>query len=398
MDFNLADWLNLAVRWLHITAGIAWIGSSFFFNWLEGRLHPPAEPEPGVGGESWMVHGGGFYHTRKFVVAPARLPGVLHWFKWEAYVTWLSGFALLILVYYLHPGTYLLAPDGPVTSPALGIAIAVGAMALGWVVYDGLCRSLLGRHSVAFALVGVVLVSGLAYGLQTVFGGRAAYLHVGAVIGTIMAANVFMVIIPNQRKLVAALLEGREPEAILGQRGQQRSLHNNYLTLPVLFVMISNHYPFTFGHGWGWALLVAIAVIGAGVRHFFNLRNRGRDAYWIWPAAALAMIAVAIAAQPPKAGGQAGAVAFEDIRVIIAARCQACHVPKPTFEGFDAPPGGIVMDSPRKIRALAPRINAQAGITQAMPPGNVTRMTDDERAAIRGWFAAGAPINSTKER
>src|SRR3954454_17739210 len=274
MAVDLGEWLNLALRWLHLTAGIAWIGSSFYFVWLDNHLKAPAEGE--ASGELWSVHGGGFYHNQKYQVAPRQMPAQLHWFKWEAYFTWISGFSLLVLVYYVGAQSFLIDPAKADLSPAAGIAIGLGALALGWLVYDGLSRSPLGANNVVLGLWWFIILFFAAVLLDALFNSRAAYLHIGAIIGTVMVANVFLVIIPNQRKVVADLIAGRTPDPALGAAAKQRSLHNNYMTLPVLFIMISNHYPMTYGAERPWLVLALIGLTGVAVRHVFNLRGRSQ--------------------------------------------------------------------------------------------------------------------------
>ena len=400
MESYLLDWANLLVRWLHLIAGIAWIGASFHFIGLDLTLEPPKDEKDrakGVMGEQWGVHGGGFYHKQKYLVAPPRLPERLHWFKWEAYTTWLSGTALLVLVYWIGASTYLIDPDIADISPAAAIATSVAMLLGGWLAYDTLCRSKLGEHDLAFGVVGFAIVVAVAFALSHVFSGRGAYIHVGAMLGTIMAANVFFVIIPGQRRMVEAMQQGRAPDPVFGKRGKQRSVHNNYITLPVLFVMISNHYPMTYGHPWSWAVLAVIALAGAVVRHFYNRRHVGQT-MWALPAVAAAMIvALAAAIAPPevwRARAPAGdAPPFERVRAVIAERCVACHARQPTQEGIAAPPQGVMLETPQQIRRWAAKINEVAVVRQTMPAGNLTQITEEERALLGAWFAAGARID-----
>ena len=390
------SWLNLALRWGHVITGIAWIGTSFYFNWLNSRIAPPAgRAEPGVAGELWSVHGGGFYRFVKYAVAPAQLPATLHWFRWEAYATWLTGVSLLALIYYLQAGAFLVAP-GSALAPGVVIGIGVGTLVVSWLVYDSLCRSPLGRRPVLLTALGFALVTALAWALTRVMSPRAAYLHVGTAIGTIMAANVLMVIIPSQQAMVAALARGQPPDALRGNQAALRSLHNNYLTLPVLFIMVSNHYPATYGSWLNWAILAGLSVVGALTRHWFNLRNQGRRAAWILPAAALGMVALAFVTQPKRVpappAGATGGEAFSDVRVVIARRCAACHSATPTLPGFAAAPAGVLLDTPDQIRSQAPRIEAVAVTTQTMPFGNVTGMTTDERELLGRWIREGARL------
>ena len=396
MSAHLEQWLSLVLRWAHVITGVSWIGTSFYFNWLNWRIAPPETPEPGVGGELWSVHGGGFYRVVKYSVAPARLPRTLHWFKWEAYATWWSGLSLLVLLYYVGAREYLLDPAVSSIGPAAAVALGVAAPLVCWLVYDLLCRSPIARRPAALALLGVVLVTALAWGLGQLFSARAAYLHVGAALGTIMAANVFRVIIPAQRDMVAALSAGAVPDAARGRQGALRSLHNNYLTLPVLFVMVSNHYPATYGSRWGWAILAVLFVIGVLVRHWFNLRNAGRRNAWLLPAAVAGLVILAIVTAPGRTDGTAAdgadAVAFADIRVVIAQRCAPCHSSAPTYPGMAAAPAGVMLDTPAQIQARAARIAERAVVQQTMPLGNVTGITGEERALLGRWVRAGAPL------
>lgn len=398
MDAWVLEWLNLAVRWIHVIVGVAWIGTSFFFIWMENHLRPPKDGAADVHGELWLVHGGGFYHMKKFKSVPQGRDE-LHWFKWESYATWLSGFTLLAVIYYAGASTYLLPPGSPL-SPAAGVAAGIGALAVSWLVYDRMCKSPLGNNNAALAAVGCLLAVALAFGLTQIFSGRGAFIHFGACLGTVMACNVFMNIIPAQRALLAAEARGETVDPTLGKKAGQRSLHNNYLTLPVIFTMISNHYPVTFGPAGNWLILLALAVIGGTVRHAFNLKNRGKPAPWLLPAAAVAMMALAFvasprpAARPTVAAAEAGNApgTFAVARAVVAARCAACHAAKPTHPDFDAPPNGVVFDTPADLVNWAPRIQARAVDSHDMPLGNQTGMLDEERAILGLWIAAGTPI------
>ena len=396
MEAHLGQWLNLALRWSHVITGVAWIGTSFYFNWLNSRLAPPDDrSEPGVAGELWSVHGGGFYRVVKYTVAPPRLPGTLHWFKWEAYATWVTGFFLLVLVYYAGAASFLVEPGGEHLSPIAGIAVGIGTLVVSWLVYDALCRSGLGSRPLALASLLFLLGTALGWELTRLLSPRAAYIHVGAAIGTIMAANVLMVIIPAQKEMVAALAQGRPPDATRGKQAGLRSLHNNYLTLPVLFIMVSSHYPATYGHPLNWAILAALAVIGVGTRHWFNLRNQGRQNAWLLPAAALGLLALAVVTAPRARSSAVGAgdvASFADVRVVVARRCAPCHSSVPTQPGMPAAPLGVMLDTPDQIRASAPRILAVAVDAQTMPLGNLTGMTADERALLGKWIRSGAPL------
>jgi uncharacterized membrane protein len=391
------DWLNLIVRWLHLIVGIAWIGASFYFVWLDNSIRPPKPgsdlEKKGVSGELWAVHGGGFYNPQKYLVAPPELPQDLHWFKWEAYTTWLSGFALLLIVYYFNAQAMMIDKSVADLGSWQAIGIGLGALVSGWVVYDLLCRSPLGKHEAWLGAVVFILLVAAAYVLTHLLSGRAAYLHVGAMIGTIMVANVLMVIIPGQRKMVNAMQRGEAPDPIHGQRGKQRSVHNNYFTLPVLFLMISNHYAMTYNHPHSWLVLAAIMAAGVLIRHFFNLRHKGR-LVWGYPLAGLALlIAVAVAIAPaPRGTNIAGAapLTVADIRPVIEQRCVACHSAQPTQAGFAAAPAGVMLDTPEQIRQHAARIYQQTVQLKAMPIANMTQMTEEERALVGQWFEAGA--------
>jgi uncharacterized membrane protein len=394
VDAHVDQWLQLVARWAHVITGIAWIGTSFYFNWLNSRIHPPVTPEPGVGGELWSVHGGGFYRVVKYGVAPPRVPDTLHWFKWEAYATWWTGFSLLWLVYYFGARTHLVDPDVARIPVLAAVAIGLAVLAAAWLVYDLLCRSSLGRRPAALAAVLAVLVTALAWGLTRVFSARGAVLHVGAALGTIMAANVWRVIIPAQRAMVAALAAGQAPDAERGRHAALRSLHNNYFTLPVVFTMIGGHFPATYGHPWSWVVLAGLFVAGVATRHWFNLRNQGRRNRWLLPAAALLVIALAVATAPRTSSAPAGAGPglFADARVVIARRCAPCHSAAPTLPGVAVAPAGVVFDTPRQMQTWAPRIRDRAVTARTMPLGNVTGMTDDERALLERWIAGGAPL------
>ncbi len=390
------EWLNLVFRWIHIITGIAWIGTSFYFNWLNDQLRPPTVPEDGVGGEVWSVHGGGFYRVSKYVVAPAVLPKTLHWFKWEAYTTWLSGIVLLALVYYLGADLYLVDPAVSSVTVPWAIAIGVGSLALAWILYHLLCRSPLGFRNLPFAAVLFALLSAFALGLTSLLGNRAAYIHVGAIIGTIMAANVFFVIIPSQRRMVAAMTAGRSPDGAEGLAAALRSRHNNYLTLPVLFIMVSNHYPMTYGYRYNWALLAGIGVIGVMTRHYFNLRSMGRTAGsgWILPAAALGIVALALVTRPVRSPVAQGAepVTFAAVQEVVRNRCLPCHSAHPTQAGITTAPLGVRFDRPDQIQQYIQRIDARVVQTHTMPLGNLTGMTDAERDLIARWIAEGAVL------
>jgi uncharacterized membrane protein len=393
LDPYATDWLNLLARWLHVIAGIVWIGSSFYFIALDNHLRPPADErdrDAGVGGESWEIHGGGFYQVQKYRVAPRELPEPLHWFKWEAYTTWLSGFALLIVLYYAHADTYLIDKSVADLSSTAAIAISIALLVAAWLVYDGLCR-VLGDFPLILAAVLLGLITVAAWGISQLFSGRATYLQVGAMIGTMMVGNVFFVIIPAHWELVRAKQAGREPNPAANERGKLRSVHNNYLTLPVVLTMISNHFPFTYGHSYEWLILVVLLVIGVWIRHFFNLRHAGRTVWAIPVTAAIAIAVLAILIRPPgQSAAGAAPVPFARVTQIIDARCTACHSTHPTR--VDVAPLRITMDTPDEIQRLAPAIQAQAVDSTIMPLGNVTKMTAAERKLLGRWISQGAKI------
>jgi len=393
MEAYASEWLQLLIRWIHLITGIAWIGASFYFVFLDNSLLPPrrqVDVDEGVGGELWAIHGGGFYRSQKFRIAPAALPAPLHWFKWEAYWTWLSGFALFVVMYYANARTYMIDPEIADLTPWQAVAISVALLIAGWIVYDQLCKRLGLDRDRLLAAIMVVLIAATAFGVSKVFSGRAAYLQVGAMLGTIMAWNVFFVIIPGQRKLVEAKERGEAPDPRYGREGKQRSVHNNYFTLPVLFIMISNHYPMTYGHRYAWLVLVAVMLLAAYVRHFFNLRHHGRTVWAIPVSAALAALALAAAIAPDKPAAST-VPPFAQVQAIITQRCASCHAEKPTQEGLAAAPKGFMLDTPAAIVGNAQKIHAQAVATRVMPIGNLTGMTDAERAQVGAWIAAGAP-------
>ena len=392
MNVDWAEWLNLALRWLHLTTGIAWIGSSFYFVWLDNHLTPPANGE--ASGELWSVHGGGFYHNQKYQVAPAQMPADLHWFKYEAYFTWLSGFSLLVLVYYVGAASFLVDPAKPVLGIPGAIAIGLGALVAGWLVYDGMCRSPLGRDNRLLGLAWFGVLVAAAAALDRVFAARAAYLHIGAMIGTVMVGNVFFVIIPNQRKVVADLVAGRAPDPALGKAAKQRSLHNNYMTLPVLFIMLSHHYPMTYGAQRPWLVLALLGLTGVAVRHVFNLRHRAQPTGQAMAlAAGLALASVTYVSLEKGGSAQAGAarVGWAEVEPLLARHCLGCHAAHPANPAFPAPPLGVMLDSYEHAAPLAPRIRKVAVEAQIMPLGNLTGMTPAERAKLGQWIAQGTP-------
>ncbi|TRX73306.1 urate hydroxylase PuuD [Pseudomonas mangiferae] len=397
MDAHLTEWLNLSIRWIHMIAGVAWIGASFYFVWLENNLDR-RNPRDGLSGDLWAIHGGGIYHLEKYKLAPPKMPETLHWFKWEAYSTWLSGFALLLVVYYLNPQLYLIAP-GSELSPAAAVGIGLGSLVVGWLVYDLLCDSPLGKRPALLGAVLFLLIVAAAWGFSRVFSGRAAYIHVGALIGTIMVGNVFRIIMPAQRALVRAIEENRVPDPALPAKGLLRSRHNNYFTLPVLFIMISNHFPSSYGSPHNWLILAALAVIAVLVRHYFNTRHHSQKFAWVLPLAALGMVSLAFVtgadkAAAPAARAQAPAVSeFAQVQTVIHERCSVCHSATPTSPLFASAPAGVMFDTPQQIQQLAPKIQAQAVTNPIMPLGNITQMTQQERDLLGHWIAGGAKLD-----
>ncbi|MBL92317.1 MAG: hypothetical protein CMH56_10980 [Myxococcales bacterium] len=391
---HLQDWLTLGIRWIHFIAGAAWIGASFYFNWLNHSLRPPEEERDNIGGEVWAVHGGDFFQVNKFKGAPEKLPGTLHWFKWEAYLTWISGFAMLVLVYYLKPG-YLVDPSVADITQSQGVMIGLGTIVVGWFVYDLMCKSPLGKNGRLLAIIGFAMVVVVTYALCNVLGSRAAYIHVGAMLGTIMAANVFFVIIPNQRVMVDAMSKGEAPDVSLGEAGALRSLHNNYMTLPVLFVMVSNAHPSTFGHEYNWLILAALTIIGVMTRHYFNLKNKGKKQPLWLVASALGMFILAYLVSPKPApalsenGAASSPITFAQVQTIMEARCTSCHAEKPTYEAFPTPPKGVILTSYDKIKAHQEQVKTSLE-TNYMPLGNLTKMTAEERQTVIQWIAQGA--------
>lgn len=380
-------WLQLGVRWLHVVAGVVWIGTSFYFVWLNNKIrHAPDLPE-GSEAELWAVHGGGFYRVLKYARL-SKLPETLHWFKWEAYTTWLSGFSLLVLLFYLKADVLLIDSAKADVTPLAATVIGVGVLVVGWFVYDWICKSALLDDPPFFVALSIVLISAVIFGLTQVFTARAAYVHTGALIGTLMAGNVFFIIIPAQKELVAAIDAGREPDSRLGTHAALRSLHNNYLTLPVLFIMISSHFPFTFGDDQGWAVLAGLTLVGALIRHWFNLRGQGHRNMWALPVAALGMLTLAYVTIPDTGlpSVDPATVSMDDGVAIITTRCAPCHSSTPSQPGFTAPPKDIIFDTPAEMVTNASMIKAQAISTRNMPLGNLTGITDDERAILSVWL------------
>lgn len=392
------EWLSFFVRWTHVMAGIAWIGSSFYFVHLDLSLKQSKGLPERAYGEAWQLHGGGFYHMVKYLVAPPHLPEHLTWFKWEAYVTWLSGMAMLVIVYYCNTELYMIDERVLGLTTYQAVALSVGGLVAGWLIYDRICRSKVGRNGVVLGITGLAILTALAFGFTQVFSGRGAFMQMGALIGTIMVANVFFVVIPNQRKVFADLIAGRTPDALLGDAAKQRSLHNNYLTLPVVFVMIGNHYPLAFATRFSWAILALVIVIGVLVRHFFNTRHKGLPSpWWTWAGAAACALAIVWlsslgpareAAAEARSPSPVADVRMEQVEEVILSRCSACHAAEPVWGSISAPPKGVALDTADRIRLHAGAIGMQAVLTHAMPPGNVTGITGEERRLLEVWLRA----------
>jgi uncharacterized membrane protein len=393
MDPYITEWLNLIIRFAHIVVGIAWIGASFYFVWLDNHLEKPPEDkaEKGISGDLWAIHGGGFYEVAKYKLAPPVMPTTLHWFKWEAYTTWITGFFLLSLMFYVGAESYLIDPRVQALTQFQAIALGLGAIIVGVGSYEVLVRTKLKDHGLLLAIILFVFFTGLSYGLTQVFSARGAYMHMGAILGTIMAGNVFFGIMPSQRALVRAVEEGSTPEAKYGLNAKLRSTHNTYITLPVLFIMISNHYPMTYNHSANWAVLMAIVVITAAVRQYFVLRHFGKHKPFVLVGAVVATVVLAylIAPKPVAltAAQKQQVVTPEQVQTIIEARCSSCHSEMPTDELFKTPQGGVIFTDIASIKQWAPRIKARAIDSKDMPFMNKTKMTDEERLTLSRWIS-----------
>lgn len=404
------EWLSLAVRWLHVITAIAWIGSSFYFIALDLGLVKRLDLPAGVHGEEWQVHGGGFYHVQKYLVAPAHMPEHLTWFKWESYTTWLSGFAMLAVVYYGGADLFLIDRQVLDVSQPVAILISVASLGIGWVFYDLLCKSPLGRNSWGLMILLYVLLVLMAWGYTQVFTGRAAFLHLGAFTATIMSANVFFVIIPNQKIVVADLIAGRTPDPRYGQIAKQRSLHNNYLTLPVIFFMLSNHYPLAFATEFNWLIAALVFLMGVTIRHWFNtVHARKGEPHWTWAVTAVLFVLIIWLSTVPrvltgedKVGLAPALTPFRDnahfaaVVETVSARCSMCHAAEPVWEGIVRPPRAVLLENPDDIARHAREIYLQAGRSHAMPPGNITDVTPEERALLVSWYEQAIAGSATQ--
>lgn len=413
MEAYLLEWGSLLLRWLHVITAIAWIGSSFFFMHLDASLRATSDLSPRVGGVAWQVHGGGFYEMRKYLVVPERLPEELTWHKWQSYWTWISGFFLLVWIYYGQSSLYLIDPAVLALTPVAAAAIGIVALAAGWLIYDRLCKSPLGKNDTALAIVGFVFMVATSWGFASVFSARGALIHTGALMATIMTANVFLLIIPNQKKVIADLVAGRSPDPALGKQAKQRSMHNNYLTLPVLFLMLSNHYPMTYASSGMMPVLVGLVLIAGGlVRHFYNARHadHARSPWWALGAAAAAVsvaVVATIVVSPNareflgqrRAGNPAttGSLVAPPAPVvdIISSRCSMCHAAEPVWDGIAFPPKGVALDSVDAIWRQADAIRLHAVLARTMPPNNITDMSTEERHVVAAWLSGLRPAEAS---
>ncbi|NIX76501.1 urate hydroxylase PuuD [Microvirga terricola] len=400
IDPQISEWISQLLRWTHVITAIAWIGSSFYFIHLDLSLKKRDGLPQGVGGEAWQVHGGGFYNMRKYLVAPPEMPKELTWFKWESYATWITGFFLLVWAYYLHADLYMIDPAIRALAPWQAVGIGIVSLALSWFVYEGLCRSPLGKNAIALGIVLFFYILAAAYFFTHVYNGRAAFLHTGAMIATWMSASVFFIIIPNQKKVVADLLAGRLPDPMLGKEAKLRSTHNNYLTLPVIFLMLSNHYPLAWSSRYSVAIIGLVVIAGAALRHFFNSRHADKGSpWWTWGVAAACLIAAIwlsiigkpgnanLASTPVEATPATLAASFEEATLAIQSRCSMCHAAEPVWEGIPVAPKGVRLDTPEEIARHADQIRVQSVLTHAMPPNNITEMTLEERTTVAAWLA-----------
>lgn len=389
---HLMEWLNIVVRVMHFTFGIAWIGASFYFVFLENALNRTENVRDELAGNLWAIHGGGFYYLEKYKAAPKIIPRRLHWFKYEAYFTWVSGFALLFIIYYFNASAMLIDVNVMKLTVLQAIGISIGSFIVAWFIYDLLCKSAIVKKPILFVLIGIIILTGFAWFYSHVFSGRAAFIHFGAMIGSIMVANVFFVIIPSQKAMVNAAKKGQLPDATKGMNALRRSIHNNYFTLPVLFVMVSNHFPSTFGNQYQWIVLAAISIGSAGIKHWLNLREQGRLSVWILPASVLILLATAYITAPTPSNAKCKEVSFADVNNIIQRRCANCHSSKPTDKVFTTAPNGVKYDTPQEIVAKKDLIMQRVVITKTMPQNNKTNMTPEEREIIRCWIETRAPV------
>lgn len=392
-ESHLMEWMNIVVRLMHITFGIAWIGASFYFVFLENALNRKDGLRDELAGNLWAVHGGGFYYLEKYKIAPKKIPKHLHWFKYEAYFTWISGFTLLCVVYYFNASAFLIDKNVMDMSSLTAISMGIGSFIVGWIMYDLLCKTSIVRNGVLFAIVGTIIAAGFAFFYTQVFSGRAAYIHFGAMLGTIMAANVFFVIIPSQKAMVKAAKNGLPLDGKLGKNAGLRSLHNNYFTLPVLFVMISNHFPSTFGNAQSWLILLLISVGVAGVKHYLNLKEKGELSVYVLPISILIILSAAYLSSPKNQNlSHKKEVTFQEVNTIMQSRCVTCHSANPTDRVFKIAPNGVMYDTPEEIVKYKDKIMQRAVLTESMPFANQTHMTKEERERLGAWIQQGAKV------
>ncbi len=393
IEAHVLDWLHLIVRWAHVIFGISWIGASFYFIFLENSLNRTENLRDELAGNLWAIHGGGFYYIEKYKIAPKEIPKTLHWFKYEAYFTWLSGILLLLLVYYFNAEAYMLDPAVSGIDGSTAIGIGVATLVVGWFIYDFLCKTSLLHQKRTFALVGFAILTAIGYILSQYLSGRAAFMHVGALIGTIMVGNVFFTIIPSQKAMVRAAKKNLPLDPNLGKYAGLRSLHNNYMTFPVVYVMISNHFPATFSPTFNWIVLAGLTLASAAVRHYINLHEKGQQARWMIPFAVVALIALVIVTSPRKVKFSSNEiVSFSEVQPIIQKRCVSCHSAKPTDDVLTVAPNAVMFDTPEEIRKKADRIMVRVVQTKTMPQGNKTGVTEEERELLGRWLQQGASI------
>ncbi len=392
-ESHFMEWLNIVIRVMHITFGIAWIGASFYFVFLENALNRTEDVRDELAGNLWAVHGGGFYYLEKYKIAPKQIPKNLHWFKYEAYFTWVSGICLLFVVYYFNANAFLIDKNILNITPLQGVGIGVSSFIVAWIIYDLLCKSKLINYKIIFSLIGFIILVGFAYFYCHVFSARAAYIHFGAMIGSLMVANVFFVIIPSQKAMVNAAKLGKPLDGSLGKKALARSLHNNYFTLPVLFVMVSNHFPSTFGFKYPWLILAIISLGAAGVKHYLNLKEKHQLNVWILPASVIILLAACFISAPPTNPNECKAtVSIMEINSIIQTRCVQCHSSKPTDDVYKVAPNGVMFDTPDDIAKKKDLIMQRVVLTKTMPQNNKTNMTEAERNTIRCWIEQGAKL------
>lgn len=392
---HVREWMNLLVRWAHVVVGIMWIGASFYFIFLENSLNRTKNLRDEIAGDLWAVHGGGFYFVEKYKLAPGKIPKELHWFKYEAYFTWITGFALLWIVYYMNASVTMVDPGIMDIPPGYAVIVGIASLLLSWFVYDLLCRSAIAKNKVVFAIVGFSILTLFSWALAQVLSPRAAYIHVGALLGTIMAGNVFRVIIPAQKAMVEAAKSGKDLDPTLGQNAGLRSLHNNYLTLPVIFIMISNHFPSTYGNEYNWAILAGLTIASAVIKHYWNLLEAGNNLYWMLVVGASAILLLIYLSAPvshEQMLKNADPVSYPEIQEIFSKRCIACHSANPTDDIWKIAPNGVMFDTPDQIVKLKDKIMNRVVVTKTMPQANKSGMSQEERDLIEIWIYQGASV------